>query len=93
MPEDQISPKRTYLQGWRELGSYEHVLPLQRTRLSSQHPHGSLKWSLALVLGSLVPTPGLQGHQVYTECTYVSAGKRHTHNKNEEVFNLKSQYI
>lgn len=48
-------------------------------RFSGQHPHGGSKLSITPVLGDSKPSSDLCRHQVYPWCTYIYAGKTHTH--------------
>lgn len=49
--------EQNFFETWRD-GSVKHLMLLQRTQISSQHPAG-VQTSLTAVVGVLAPSPGL----------------------------------
>ena len=47
--------------------------------INSQHLHGGSQASVTPVLGNLMPSSDLHGHQAHKWCTDTHAGKTHTH--------------
>lgn len=50
-------------------------VPVEESKIESQHPNGGSKPSMIPVLGDLMPSSDVQGHLAHIECTDIHGSK------------------